>query len=212
MFTYFYRILDKYGKPVTAIAIFTDFNPKFRPREYEYNYLGTRCIFQFNTYKIADQSEAVLLENDDPFSVVVLTVLLALKRKNLDAEELYNLKFSLAKNLLGRNIAKRKVNDLLIFLQRYVSFADPFYNVKFDKQIEELTEIQQTMGIRELVLDLAKKEGVKEGIAKGLEKGIKESKTEFVRNLLTTEKFSISEIASLANVAEGFVLKIQNSL
>ena len=59
MFTYFYRILDKYGKPVTAIAIFTDFNPKFRPREYEYNYLGTRCIFQFNTYKIADQSEAV---------------------------------------------------------------------------------------------------------------------------------------------------------
>jgi len=153
-----------------------------------------------------------LLENDNPFSVVVLTVLLALKRKNLDDEELYNLKFSLAKNLLGRNIAKRKVNDLLIFLQRYVSFADPFYNVKFDKQIEELTENQQTMGIRELVLDLAKKEGVKEGIAKGLEKGIKESKTEFVRNLLTTEKFSISEIASLANVAEGFVLKIQKSL
>ena len=153
-----------------------------------------------------------MLENDNPFSVVVLTVLLALKRKNLDDEELYNLKFSLAKNLLGRNIAKRKVNDLLIFLQRYVSFADPFYNVKFDKQIEELTENQQTMGIRELVLDLAKKEGVKEGIAKGLEKGIKESKTEFVRNLLTTEKFSISEIASLANVAEGFVLKIQKSL
>lgn len=212
MFTYFYRILDKYGKPITAVAIFTDSNLKFRPREYEFNYLGTRCTFQFNIYKIADQSEVTLFENENPFLVVVLTVLLALKKKSLDDEELYNLKFSLAKNLLGRNIAKGKVNDLLIFLQRYVSFADPLYNVKFDKQIEELTDNQKTMGIRELVLDLAKKEGVKEGIAKGLEKGIKESKTEFVQNLLTTAKFSISEIASLANVTEGFVLKIQRSL
>ena len=57
MFTYFYRILDKYGRPVTAVAIFTDSNPKFQPREYAYDYLGTRCVFQFNTYKIADQFE-----------------------------------------------------------------------------------------------------------------------------------------------------------
>lgn len=208
MFTYFYRILDKYGKPVTAIAIFTDSDQKFRPYEYEYDYLGTKCVFQFNTFKIADQSELGLLKNENPFSVVVLTVMLALKKKDLGDDELYNLKFSLAKNLLGRNIEKRKVNDLLIFLQRYVSFADPHYNVKFDKKIEELTENQKTMGIRELVLDLAKKEGIKEGITKGVEK----SKAKFVKNLLKTAKFSVSEIASLADVTESFVLKVQKTI
>lgn len=208
MFTYFYRILDKYGKPVTAIAIFTDSNQKFRPYEYEYDYLGTKCVFQFNTFKIADLSEIGLLKNENPFSVVVLTVKLALKKKDLGDDELYNLKFSLAKNLLGRNIEKRKVNDLLIFLQRYVSFADPHYNVKFDKKIEELTENQKTMGIRELVLDLAKKEGIKEGITKGVEK----SKAKFVKNLLKTAKFSVSEIASLADVTESFVLKVQKTI
>lgn len=208
MFTYFYRILDKYGKPVTAIAIFTDSNQKFRPYEYEYDYLGTKCVFQFNTFKIADQSEIGLLKNENPFSVVVLTVMLALKKKDLGDDELYNLKYSLAKNLLGRNIEKRKVNDLLIFLQRYVSFADPHYNVKFDKKIEELTENQKTMGIRELVLDLAKKEGIKEGITKGVEK----SKAKFVKNLLKTAKFSVSEIASLADVTESFVLKVQKTI
>ncbi|MCF2447562.1 hypothetical protein L0657_26640 [Dyadobacter sp. CY345] len=212
MFTYFYRILDKYGKPVTAIAIFTDANHKFRPHEYAYEYLGTKCIFQFNNFKIADQSEIGLLTNENPFSIIVLTIMLALKKKNLNDEELYNLKFSLAKNLLARNIAKRKINDLLIFLQRYVSFADPYYNVKFDKKIEELTENQKTMGIRELVLDLAKKEGIKEGITKGVEKGIEQSKTEFVKNLLQTAKFSVSEIANLADVTERFVIDVQKAV
>ena len=212
MFKYFYRILDKYGKPVTAVAIFTDPNPKFRPREYTYDYLGTKCLFRFNTYKIVDQNEDLLIQNHNPFSVVVFTVLLALKKKNLSDEDLFNLKFSLAKNLFERNIPKKKINDLIIFLQRYVTFADPFYNAKFDTQIQELTENQKSMGIRELVLDLAKKEGVKEGIERGIVKGREESKSEFVRNLLATAKFTAAEIAALANVTEVFVLKIQKTM
>lgn len=55
MFTYFYRILDKYGKKVTTIAIFTDRNKKYRPSLFEYEFLGTRNVFSFNTYKIIDQ-------------------------------------------------------------------------------------------------------------------------------------------------------------
>lgn len=39
MFTYFYRILDKYGKPVTAIAIFTGSDKNFHPNSYEYERL-----------------------------------------------------------------------------------------------------------------------------------------------------------------------------
>src|SRR6195952_1611159 len=76
MFTYFYRILDRYGKPVTAIAIFSDTNKQFHPKVYEYNYLGTRNTFRFKTYKILDQDAAVLAKDDNPFAIVVLTVLL----------------------------------------------------------------------------------------------------------------------------------------
>ncbi|HXL57000.1 MAG TPA: hypothetical protein VN958_12120, partial [Chitinophagaceae bacterium] len=48
MFTYFYRILDKYRKQVTAIAILTDINKNFRPAGYQYNFLGTSNTFNFN--------------------------------------------------------------------------------------------------------------------------------------------------------------------
>jgi hypothetical protein len=38
IFTYFYRILDKFDKPVTTVAIFTDSNKKFKPSVYTYEF------------------------------------------------------------------------------------------------------------------------------------------------------------------------------
>lgn len=212
MFTYFYRILDKYNKPVTAIAILTDNDKNFHPSIYQYEYLGTKAAFHFNTYKVLDQEERLLSEDKNPFSIVVLTVLLALSKRKVTDEKLYNLKYSLAKNLLSRKIEKKKIDDLLIFLQHYVTFADPEYNVKFEKKIEELTENQRTMGIRELVLDQAKKEGIALGEKKGMEKGIQEGKTEVVRNMLTTGRFTDKEIANFASVPETFVAEIRKAL
>lgn len=193
MFTYFYRILDKYGKPVTAIAIFTDTNKKFHPGVYEYKYLGSKIIYEFNTYKIIEQDETALIENENPFSIVVLTVLLALKKKKLDDESLFDLKYSLAKNLLRRRISKKKIDDLLIFLQRYITFADQGYNVKFDKEIGALTGNSKSMGIREMVLDKAEK------------KGVEKATVSFIVSLWETGNYTVSQIASLVKVSEAFV-------
>ena len=216
MFTYFYRILDKYDRPVTAIAIFTDANKKFHPKAYEYEYLGTKNVFNFKTYKILEQDEKALAEDDNPFAVVILTVLLALKKNKLNDEILFKLKYSLAKSLLLRKISRKKIDDLLIFLQLYVRFADSEYSVKFEKVIEELTENKRTMGIREMVLERAAKEGtekgLKQGIEQGIERGREESKMEFVKNLLATGKFSVTEIANLANASEAMVYEIKSRL
>ena len=64
------------------------------------------------------------------------------------------------------------------------------------------------MGIRELVLDMAKKEGIALGEKKGIEKG----KAEVVKNLLTLNKFSTLEIANFTSVTEAFVLEVKKSL
>jgi predicted transposase/invertase (TIGR01784 family) len=200
MFTYFYRILDKYNKPVTAIAIFTDSSKTFRPHLYKYEYLGTTATFQFNTFKIMDQDEAGLLHDANPFAVVILTVLLALKTKKLDDDSLYRLKYSMAKNLLKKSFSKKKINDLMVFLQRYVRFANSEFNIKFEREIEELTQNQKTMGIVEQVLDMAKREGMEQG------------KAEVVRNLLAAGRFTTLEIANFASVSETFVLEIKKTL
>ena len=200
MFTYFYRILDRYEKRITSIALFTDADKDFNPSVYEYEYLGTKLTFQFNSYKIIDQDEALLFEDDNPFAVVILTAILALKKKKLNDESLYNLKFSMAKNLLLKKIPKKKIDDVLIFLQRYITFADSEYNVKFDQEINLFTENRKSMGIREMVLEQAKNEGI--DIAK----------EEFVKNLLLAKRFTVAEISNFANVTEKFVIKVRRTL
>lgn len=102
--------------------------------------------------------------------------------------------------MLRRKISKKKIDDLLIFLQRYITFADQGYNVKFDKEIGALTGNQKSMGIREMVLDKAKKEG------------IQENKSEIVKTLLIMGEFSISKIAEIVNVSEAFVERIKSTL
>ena len=80
MFTYFYRILDRFNKEVASMAIFTDNDNNYQPDCYEYNSLDTSNIFRFKTYKVKGQDVAALEKSDNPFATVVLTVLMALRK------------------------------------------------------------------------------------------------------------------------------------
>lgn len=113
MFTYFYRILDKYQKPVTALAIYTDTNPAYCPKEYKYSFMGTEAAYRFNTYKILQQNEEALDQSDNPFAIAVLTVLLALKSGKLDDGNLLSLKLDLVKNYCKRTTPKKKAGRCL---------------------------------------------------------------------------------------------------
>lgn len=97
MFTYFYRILDRY-------------------------------------YQIAEQDEEALKSDNNPFAAVVLTVLLALKRRKTD-ESLYNLKYTLARNLLQKQFSRVKIGNILVFLQLYVRFAIPPITLNLIQQL-----------------------------------------------------------------------------
>lgn len=50
MFQYFYRIRDKYDRPLTALAIYTDRNRKFHFSEYREDYLGTGVRYYFKKF------------------------------------------------------------------------------------------------------------------------------------------------------------------
>jgi predicted transposase YdaD len=55
----------------------------------------------------------------------------------------------------------------MTFLRYYLRFENHETLTKFEQQITVLTGGSNTMGIEELLLDRAKKEGIEEGIEKG---------------------------------------------
>jgi len=58
----------------------------------------------------------------------------------------------------------------------------------------------------------ALQEGMEKGMQKGMEKGMEKGMAEVVKNLLSTGKFSIPEIANFANVSEAFVRRIKKEI
>jgi hypothetical protein len=54
--------------------------------------------------------------------------------------------------------------------------------------------------------------GIEKGMERGVEKGEEKRSREVVKNLLALGKFTISEIANLANVSDIFVNEVKASL
>ncbi len=201
MFTYYSRILDKYDKPITAFAIFTESNAAFKPYEYHREFLGTSVLYRFNAFKILDQDEQILRESDNPFAVVVLTALMALRCKSISEDDLLSLKIGLAKDLLNRNFPKPKINNLLTFLRFYIHLENRDTRFKFEQAIDQITQNKQTMGIEEFLKERFRTEGRAEGRI--------ELMATITRNLLRETSMSIEKIAELVGASTEFVLNIK---
>lgn len=204
MFRYFYRLFDRHKKPITALAILTDDQQGFKPKQFDYQFLGTNLSYGFNTFKILDQDEANLSSHPNPFALVVLTVLTYLKNKKTNEEGLMRLKTGLFRKMLERKIEKRTMRALVSFLKMYVQFSKPESNLIFENEIRLITNKISTMGIEELILNRAKQEARAEGKAEG--------KAEVVSNLIEKMGLSNTQAAEIAGVSVQFVQQIREKL
>src|SRR5579872_5638932 len=83
MFTYGYRIYDKYQRPVLSCAILTDSNKDWRPTNYKIGLAGSYLSSEFLIVKLIDfKSKTSDLEiSNNPFASVILIQLSVIKNK-----------------------------------------------------------------------------------------------------------------------------------
>jgi predicted transposase YdaD len=207
MYIYRYRIQDRYDRPVVAWAILTDKNKKFHPTEYKEAFLGTEVIYRFNAYKVINQSEKALKASQNPFAIVLLTVLLALKKDKINEVELIDLKLELVKNLLKKEIPKKKIHALMNFLKHYVSFNEE-NTLIFEQKLDQFKGKTYPMGIEQFLLHRAESKGKLEG---ELEGKLKEKK-ETIRNARVEGKLSIETIATIVRLPAEQVRQILDEM
>jgi len=201
MFRYYSRIYDRYQAPVTALAIFTGQNGKTMPNCYTYNFLGTSLVYKYNTCCITDYTDEDLMASNNPFALVVLAAKTALLMGKKPEVELMERKLLIARLLHGKGIfSKKKIADVLTFLNNYIVFEDPQINRNFRQQLDLITGKTNTMGIIEQVAEMR------------VEEAREEEREEFAKSLLTETEFSAEKIASLAKVPLSVVEKIKERL
>ena len=202
MFRYFYRILDKHRKPVSAVAIFTGLDGKKMPDRYTYQYRRTRVLYEYHTLSILDFTDEELKESNNPFALVVLAAKTALLEEKIPEQELLERKLLIAKELLRRGYTERKVRAIMVFLKSYVLFEDPEMNRIFTEQVRSYDK-NNIMGTIEYVRMEAKEEGLAEGRM--------EKEVSVILKLLAQPNFSDEQIADIAGVTTAFVEEVRKN-
>jgi predicted transposase/invertase (TIGR01784 family) len=209
MFTYFYRIYEKYKRPIAALAILTDSNKNFRPNRFEKSFLSTKIQYDYKLIKVLDLDEKELIASSNPFAMVVLVAKKALNKGKLSQDEMFSLKIELAKTMLQKGFTQQKIRTMMNFLKFYVRFENKDFNSKFESSIDELSnKIRKPMGIEEFILTRAERKGE----LKGEKRGELTSKTLVIENLIQKMGLSNEQVANIAEVSIEFVEKIRLKL
>ena len=169
MFQYAYRIVDRYERPLSTLAIYTDTHRAYHFSSYRETFFGTELHYRFQTFILMDREPEALRWSDNIFGLALEAARRELDLSGEDDEQRLYIKSELVRHLFQQGIAKIKIRYLLDFINYYIHFEQADYFHKFEEEIQLLTKSNKEMGIREAILQEVKEEGLEEGRVKGIE-------------------------------------------
>ena len=170
MYTYNYRLFDRYNKDVVSLAVLGDDNPRWRPDRFGYTRWGLRTGIRFPVVKLLDYAEhwETLQESRNPFAMVVLAHLMT-RQTRQDPRARYASKIKLIKGLYERGWAADEVRRLFRVIDWMMNLPKPL-EVDFWHEIKQYEE-EKHMPFITTPERIGREEGLAEGLAKGLTEG-----------------------------------------
>jgi len=217
MFTYFYRIYDKYDKPIVAIAIFTDHIKSFKPSSFSYQAYKTEIKYKYRIYKVLEQTEATLLRKKrNPFALAILAQFYLLQTENTAFDEILKYKRLLIRVMFSAGYEKNKIASLLIFIDNLLSLPKDL-ELEFKQELSLYTNNIQTMPLTwensNLVQAIIWEESQKANLI-GKQVGKQEGKQETVQELIvrffSIFHIPIDKISEYLCVDEMFIITTLN--
>ena len=208
MYTYNYRIYDRYKKFVVSLAILGDENRSWRPSQYNRQLFGCGIRFRFPVVKLLDYEQRLseLEQNRNPFATVVMAHLQA-KATASNRIERKQQKLNLVKKLYELGFER----DSIIILFRFIDWmmavhsdlAKEFWREYSD--FEESKRMQYVTSVERIGIE----KGVLQGLLEAIELGL-ELKFGADALSLMEEIYHIDNIVQLRAVKDG--IKTVNSI
>ena len=176
MFQYYYRILDRYNKPVTAVAIYTDTNRSYHAKAYHNDFMGTELIYRFQSFSLIDYSAEELRAFGNSFGFALEAARNALDPGSKNDEQLLVSKLDMMRHLLSSGLSKVKIRRLYNFITTYVSFQNLENKLKFEEEVRKITKSREAMGLEEAILKEVREQSIEQekqlAVIRGYQNGI----------------------------------------
>ncbi len=201
MFTYNYRIYDRYKRSVASLAILGDEQVNWRPNRFGYELFGTKVEFQFPIVKLLDyqQRQSELEASRNPLATVVMAHLAAVQTLS-DRLQRKQQKLSLVRRLYQQGFEREDVLNLLAFVDWVLTLPQDLER-EFQHEVEQLEAEQRMQYVTSFERSGIEK-GKLEALLKGIALGLKLKFGETGQNLLP-EIESIQDVSVLEAILEG---------
>jgi hypothetical protein len=171
MFTYNYRLFDRYGRAVASLAVLADDSPDWRPDRFGYELFGCRHYLEYPLVKLigyADRLDA-LLEDPNPFALVTASHLLTRQTRGDNAGR-YAAKWRLSRLLYERDWDKQRIIDLFSVID-WMMRLPPELECRLWRDIQAL---ERNMSMR--YVTSVERIGIEKGRLLGLEQGLEQGR------------------------------------
>ena len=173
LFTYNYRLYDRYRRPVATLAVLADDGENWKPTHFGYRLFGCEMGIRFPTVKLLDYADQVeaLLPDTNPFALVTAAHLFTRKTKG-DPEQRYAAKWWLAKLLYERNWDKQRIIDLFSVIDWLMRLP-----TELEKRLmDEVYTLERNVTMP--YVTSAERFGIEKGLQQGLQQGRQEGRQE----------------------------------
>jgi len=188
MYSYHYRIFDRYDHQVVSFAILGDERQSWRPHSYSYQRWGCELNLVFPAIKLLDyEVQWQALEQDpNPFAVVVMAHLKTqATASNLQGR--LSWKLQLIRGLYERGFSRQDILELFRILDWMMGLPDEL-QLQFRSEIQQFEQEKQMPYITSV-----ERIGRQEGREEGREEGRQEERRGMLTSLLASRFGSLTD-------------------
>ncbi|WP_200881854.1 hypothetical protein [Nitrincola sp. A-D6] len=178
MYTYQYRLRDRYGVDVVSLAVLADTSPHFRPNCYQNTRWGCEINYTFPMSKLIDfeSNWKVLEQSDNVFALVVMAQIKAKRVKEGSTRK--DAKISIIRLMFERDYSKQQIQELFNVIDWMIQipstldedFLNAIYAIEEDKKMP--------------YINTAEKVGLEKGELIGIQKGRQETLRSTAKSLI----------------------------
>jgi hypothetical protein len=179
MYSYNYRLRDRYNCPVVSLAILADDSHTWRPQHFQDELWGCSTDFRFPMVKLLDYQNdwATLATSRNPFAVVVMAHLKTKETHN-QPEARKQWRYQLTTMLYDQGYGEQDILELNNFLDWLMALPEAFER-QFQTELKAFEEARQMKYVTTI-----ERMAEERGEARGEARGARSREAEIVLNLL----------------------------
>lgn len=197
VFTYNYRIDDRYRRPVASLALLADGRSNWRPSHFGYAAFGCETGIRFPSVKLNDFAPELdrLLLHPNVFALVTAAHLLTQQTKGRDVQR-HEAKWRLSRMLYERDWDRQRVVDLFNIIDWMMRIPDSLQR----KLMRDISELERTRDMP--YINSFERAGLEQGRKEGRQQGQQEMLSNQLEKRFGTLPQSVKDRLSKATASQ----------